>query len=80
MSKDPFATIVRAIERLEEGQDKLRIDVMARIDRLQDAVTSAQRANDNTREEVSALREQVMIMWRQVKLLEAQVRQIKGEP
>ncbi|MEO9191281.1 MAG: hypothetical protein ABI224_14985 [Acetobacteraceae bacterium] len=39
MSDDPTARILAAIERLDAGQNKLRGDLMARMDRLQDALT-----------------------------------------
>jgi len=39
MSDDPIARILAAIERLDAGQDRLRGDLMARMDRLQDALT-----------------------------------------
>jgi len=39
MSDDPTARILAAIERLDAGQNKLRGDLMARMDRLQDVIT-----------------------------------------
>ena len=40
---------------------------------------AATRANDNTREELRGLNDQVSMMWRQMKRLEAKVRDT-GEP
>jgi chromosome segregation ATPase len=72
----------------------LRIDLMARLDRLQNAITAirddisvnfgtaeaARRANDNTRDELRALTEQVSGMLRQIQRLQTDVRHLKGEP
>ncbi len=44
------------------------------------AVDAMQRANDNTRELVRSQGEQLNIMWRQLKSLEAKVREITGDP
>jgi methyl-accepting chemotaxis protein len=73
---------------------EVRVAVMQRIDRLQNTVTAirddvavnlgaadaAQRANDNTRELVRSQGEQLNVMWRQLKALEAKVREITGDP
>jgi stress response protein YsnF len=44
------------------------------------AVDAVQRANDNTREMVRLQGEQLSVMWRQIKALEAKVREIRGDP
>jgi hypothetical protein len=44
MSGDP---ILAALARLEAGQTSLRVDLMARIDRLQDAVNPSARRADH---------------------------------
>ncbi|WP_428485950.1 hypothetical protein [Rhodopila sp.] len=86
--------ILAALRRLEAGQTALRLDLMARMDRLQDGLTAIrddigvnmgaadamQRANDNTRELVRLQGEQMSVMWRQLKNLQAKVREITGEP
>lgn len=105
MSDDP---ILAALARLEAGQAKLeagqgrletshialRVDLMARMDRLQNSLTlirdditvnmgavdAMQRANDNTRELVRSQGDQMNVMWRQLKNLEAKVRGITGDP
>ena len=66
---------------------------MARMDRLQDEMTAVRdditvnigagehnkKVNDNTRELLRILESQVNIMWRQLKNLEAKVREANGE-
>ena len=90
MSDEP--TLAQIIERL----DRLRSDVMDRLDRLQNSnndirddiavslnygiADKAQRANDNTRDEVRALAEVQSAMHRQISRLQAQVRELRGEP
>jgi uncharacterized coiled-coil DUF342 family protein len=94
MSDEVLSVILNTLTRLETGQEALRTDVMARIDRLQDAVTAiradiavnygaadhVRRANDNTREEVRALADTVSAMERQIQRLQTQVRELKGDP
>jgi flagellar hook-associated protein FlgK len=100
MSDDPTARILSALERLVQGQAKLdsdvtrlRSDLMARMDRIQNAITAirddiavnfgtadaVRRANDNTRDELRALVEQVNSMVRQINRLQTDVRTLKGE-
>jgi chromosome segregation ATPase len=71
-----------------------RAALMGRIDTLQDSLTeirddiavnygasnAAVRANDNTREQLGLLREQVNVMYQQIKRLESRVRDITGDP
>jgi len=80
--------------RLEEGQVKLRVELMGRMDRLQDVITGlredvavnfgradkAELAAHNVREEVRALGEVVSAMHRQIQRLQTDVRHLKGEP
>jgi phage shock protein A len=108
MSDDPLATILAAVtelreglarlernqEKLERGHERLRVDLMARMDRLDNAITAirdditvnmarADRAHevaDSTRSELRLLGEQVNAMERQIQRLQTDVRQIKGEP
>ena len=72
---------------------RLRVDMMARMDRLQDSLTAirddistnygtaeaAQRANDNTRTELRALSEVVSSLVRQIRRLDSEVRILKGD-
>ena len=94
MSDDNAQAILAALERLAAGQATLRVELMGRMDRLQDAVTAirddigvnmgaadaAMRVNDNTRADLRSLQEQVMVMWRQLKAVQARVREIDGGP
>ena len=71
---------------------KTRADIMERIDRLQNAVTaiqddiavnmgavdSARHVNDNTREDLKQMREQMSVMWRQLKAVQVRVDEISG--
>jgi uncharacterized phage infection (PIP) family protein YhgE len=79
---------------LGTAQTSLRVDLMARMDRLQDgltairddigvnigAVEAGRRANDNTRDDLRTLGEQVSVMWKQLKRLQTDVREIRGDP
>lgn len=98
MSDDSTGRILAAIEQLRSDTTaeitKLRVDLMGRMDRLQDALTgirddiatnygasdAAQRANENTRAEVRTLGETVSILVRQVRQLDAKVRELRGDP
>ncbi len=78
--------------RTELGET--RAAIMERIDRVQDSLTAIrddiavnmgtadamQKANDNTRELVRLQGEQLTVMWRQLKDLQAKVREITGDP
>jgi hypothetical protein len=95
---DDILAILRRLEagqtRLETDIGKLRADVMARIDRLQETVNATrddiavamgsadqmQRANDNTRADLRTMQEQVSVMWKQIKRLETRVDGIEGGP
>ena len=71
-----------------------RSAIMDRVDRLENHITAihgdievamgsteaAQRVNDNTRADLRTLGEQVSVMWKQIKRLESQVRDITGNP
>jgi uncharacterized coiled-coil DUF342 family protein len=83
-----------ALERLEAGQTKLRIDVMERIDRLANGITgihddisvnmgtadAVRRAHNHTREELRDLADNVSTMYRILARLEIQIRELKGDP
>jgi TolB-like protein len=76
------------------GQERLRIDLMAGMDRLEntangirdDITVTIARVNrshvaaENTRDEVRLLGKQVNAMERQIQQLQTDMRQIKGEP
>ena len=92
--QESVARLERSTEKLERGQDRLRVDLMERMDRFDNALTSirdditvnmarADRAHevaDNTRREVQLLGEQVNAMVRQIQRLQTDVRHLKGEP
>jgi hypothetical protein len=93
MSDDPMQTVLAALARLEAGQISLRVDLMARMDRLENRITAVQsdiavnfgaadtvkRAHDNTREELRGYSEILMEMVRKVRILETRVREITGD-
>lgn len=80
--------------RLNGEMTRLRVDLMGRMERLEDNLTAirddiatnygtveqAQRANDNTRAELRSLNEVVMLMQRQMQRLQSDVRTLKGDP
>lgn len=86
--------VVARLEHVESGQDRFRVDLMGRIDRLQNQFTSlrddvavnfgradkAEEAADGTRRELRALSDIVSAMERQIQHLQTDVRQLKGEP
>ncbi len=96
-----LAGLVDFLGRLEVGQaslqtaqESLRVDLLARIDRLESAladirydisgnlgaVEGFRRVQDNTRVEVRLLGEQLANVLKKVQRLETRVREITGEP
>ena len=81
-------------KRLEESHTRLRVDLMDRMDRLQDAYTGmrddiwvnlgaaeqVREANDNTRAELRALSTVVSGMQKQIHNLQNDVRTLRGDP
>jgi predicted nucleic acid-binding Zn-ribbon protein len=81
-------------DRSETVQIQTRADVMARMDRLQDILTGmrddllvnfgtadqVRRAHDSTREELRTVNEMVSLLVTKIRLLESDVRTLKGEP
>jgi chromosome segregation ATPase len=73
---------------------KTRADIMERVDRLQHAVTlirddvavnmgaveASSRVNENTRADLRTLGEQVSVMWKQLKQLQSEMREVRGDP
>ncbi len=92
--RQELAALRKDVTTLQQGQTALRVDLMERMDRLQDSISAcrddigvnmarADRAhdvNENTREELRSLSKEVSMMWRQLKQLESKVRGITGEP
>jgi chromosome segregation ATPase len=76
------------------GLGKTRADIMERVDRVENAVTlirddiavnigaaeAVERANDNTRADVRTLGQQVSVMWKQIKQLQSEMREVRGDP
>ncbi|HEY4043322.1 MAG TPA: hypothetical protein VGM32_15955 [Rhodopila sp.] len=89
-SADPVLT---AIAQLRGDLTQLRGDVVGKLADIQNGLTSiredigvnvhrAERAlatNENTRSELRLLGGEVAAMWRQIKLLESQVRELRRE-
>jgi chromosome segregation ATPase len=73
---------------------KTRADIMERVDRLESAVTlirddiavnigaaeAVERARENTRADVRTLGRQVSVMWKQIKQLQSEMREVHGDP
>ncbi len=82
------------VGQLRAEMGRVCADVMGRIDRLQDKTTTmrdedavnfgaaerAERIALNTREEVRAMGEQISAMVRQIRRLQSDIREIRGEP
>ena len=85
--------IVALVGRVQAEATRTRSDIMARMDRLQDAITAirddiavnfgtpdqARRANDNTREDLRTLGDVVAAMQKQIQRLQTEVRGLRGE-
>jgi hypothetical protein len=73
---------------------KTRVDIMGKIAELQGevaairddirvnmgAVDTVRRANDTTRDDVKQMREQLSVMYRRMLSIEADIRELKGDP
>ena len=73
---------------------QLRSDLLARLDRMQNnaavirdeiaidlgGVEAVRRDNEDMRSDLRQMREQMSVMWKQLKALEAKVREMRGEP
>jgi chromosome segregation ATPase len=68
--------IMERVERLENAVTLIRDDIAVNMG----AVEAVERANDNTRADVRSLHEPMSIMWKQIKRLQTEMREIKGEP
>ncbi len=81
------------LDRSEAVHIQTRTELMARMDRLQDAMTDmrndvlvnfgmveqVQRAHDSTREELKTVNEMVILLVKRIRVLEADMRTLKGE-
>jgi hypothetical protein len=94
MSDDPTQPILAAVARLEAGQTQLRVDLMARMDRLQHTLDQVkddigvnygtadrtERIAQSASEEGRALALVVRIMQRQIARLETDVEALRSPP
>ena len=62
------------MDRLQDGITAIRDDIAVNIG----AVEAGRRANDNTRDDLRTLNEQVSVMWKQLKRLQTDMREIRG--
>ena len=86
--------LVALVGRVQAEATRNRSDIMARMDRFQDAVTAirddiavnfgtadqVRRANDNTREGLRVLGDVVATMQKQIQRLQTEVRELRGDP
>jgi uncharacterized coiled-coil DUF342 family protein len=68
--------IMEKVEGVQNSLTAIRDDIAVNIG----SVDAARKANDNTRSDVTQMREQMSVMWRQIKQLESRVRDITGDP
>jgi chromosome segregation ATPase len=68
--------IMEKVAELQSSVTAIRDDIAVNMG----GVDAARQANDNTRADVTQMREQMSVMWKQIKTLEARVRGITGEP
>lgn len=87
------SAILEKMEELHAGQTAVRADLMARMDRLEDrisdihadiavnfgAVDHARRVNDNTRDEMRGLSDNVSRMMTLLLRLQTEVTELKGK-
>ena len=92
--REDVASLRADVGRFDVKQTSLRVDIMERMDRLQNSLTdirndisanfgsadAVKRANDNTREELRALGDVVSALYRKINSLETRVREITGDP
>lgn len=93
MSDDVITRVLAIVERLESGQEQLRADLTARIDRLQDKPAaqhdgeaaspgSSERAERMARaaqDEVRLLAEQMEAVFRHLRHLRSEMRELRSE-
>lgn len=88
-----FETILEMLASLERGQTQLRADIIAKLERVQGELISiredmdtnmgridvADRDNDTLRKDIAQMREELSVQYRQIKRLQTDVRELKGE-
>ncbi|MGD0106178.1 MAG: hypothetical protein ABSC06_19375 [Rhodopila sp.] len=68
--------ITEKVPELQASVALIRDDLAVKMG----GVDAARQANDNKRVDVTQMREQMSIMWKQIKRLEEKVRSVTGEP
>jgi methyl-accepting chemotaxis protein len=68
--------IMGRVERLEDAVNRIRNDIAVNMG----TVEQVERANQNTHADVRALQEQMSIMWKQIKQLQSEMREVRGDP
>jgi chromosome segregation ATPase len=68
--------IMERVERLEDAVNKIRDDIAVNMG----AAEAVERANENTRADLRTLQEQMWIMWKQIKQLQTEMREVRGDP
>jgi hypothetical protein len=68
--------IMGRVAELQASVTAIRDDIAVNMG----GVDAVRQANDNTRADVIQMREQMSVMWKQIKTLEARVRGITGDP
>jgi acetyl-CoA carboxylase alpha subunit len=85
------ASVESRLTSVEAGQTRLRVDLMERMDRMENKMTAlrddmvvnlgsndaVKRANENTRESLRALEDVVSVIHRKVMRLETQVQNLE---
>jgi len=67
---------MQKVEGLQDSLNAIRSDHVVAMG----SVDAVRLANENTRADMTLLREQVSVMWKQIKRLESRVRDITGDP
>lgn len=91
MSDDVITRILAVVEGLQRGQEQFRAELIERVDRLQDKLTAqhegagsgsterAERVAKTALDEVRLLSEQVDAMFRRIRHLQSELRDLRRE-
>ena len=89
-----FETILEMLASLERGQSSLRADIVGKLETIENELTgiradmainmgrvdAVQEDHKAIRASVAQMREELSAHWRQIKRLETDVRELKGQP
>lgn len=89
-----FETILEMLATLERGQSNLRADIVGKLETIENELTgiradmainmgrvdAVQEDHKAIRASVAQMREELSAHWRQIKRLETDVRELKGQP